>query len=147
MTGKPQVMKPVSVHMTDQIAARIDAMPGRNRSDKVRAVMAAILAEYRDGGSAALDAAASLAAETDWPQRKAMTAAGASPWRKAIIWIPMTMVRALEAATARRDLTVADLIRGAVVGATESDVSEGVTPDGSGAWAGQIREASQARAD
>lgn len=144
MTGKSQVMKPVSVHMTQKIEARIDAMRGRSRSEKVRAIMAAILAAYRNGDNSALDTAAFNALQTDWPHRKEMTAAGADPWHKSIIWLPMNMFMALEAASGRRGVKVAGLIRGALVGATEVDVSEGVSTDGSGAWAGDVTRAQAA---
>lgn len=111
-------MKSVNVLATDAMITALDKMGVNSRSQAVRRILAAMLAAFDDGHERPVLQSMRVAEKTSARNRKAL-GLGEEPWRKAIIWIPERMHDLLAAHCKDTGLRVADLIRGAIIAATE----------------------------
>lgn len=112
-------MKSVNVLATDAMIDALDAMKTDSRSQAVRRILAAMIAARADGHEKPLLQSMMLAEKTSSRNRKAL-GMDEKIWRKAIIWIPDRMHTILAGHCRDTGLRVADLIRGAIIAATET---------------------------
>jgi len=112
-------MKSVNVLATDAMILALDRIKSDSRSQAVRRILAAMIAAHADGHDKPLIQSMEVAEKTSSRSRKTL-GMDEKMWRKAIIWIPERMHKILDRHCADTGLRVADLIRGAIIAATET---------------------------
>jgi len=131
------ILKPINVQMTDEIRSELDKLPGSSRAGKTREIIAAVLHAYADGDSSAVDECIMIAGLTSWKVRRSISHGKAKTWKKSVIWITERMHMQIVAAVGR-EVSVADFIRGAIIGAVDADLTNGISADGNELWHGDI---------
>lgn len=134
--GEAEKLRSVNVKMTDAMSDEL-TRKNPNRSKLVRVVLAAILKAHAEGQHDAFEAAVEAAQRSSARVQK-LTGTTGIAWRKVIVWIPERMHQEIVAEMRSLNLRPADFIRGAIIGFTGVDPTEGIIGDGRELWTSAV---------